>query len=148
MLSRGFDSATAGDFAVAEVMTICWSMCLLTYSSLHLAIKQCSGVAAVGAIINQLDLSSRANPRDYCTRIAETVGIFSPSLAGTMFSKSAAFPMGTALAYLISSEGLGSSDARTLLSLLSKRPQDRVMGKFIKGSVREWPVPTFRGIHQ
>lgn len=138
LFQRGLETASAGDYAVVEIMTIYWTMCLLTYVALHQSLKRCSGIPGTETSMDHVDMSSRIDPRQYCKRITEVVGIFFQPSAGIMYSKSAAFPMGVAMGYLMYTDGLGSEDAKKLLELFSTSPRGNTMGKFIKGSVSEW----------
>lgn len=135
---RGFDTASRGDIAVTEVMTIYWSMCILTYSALEIVVRLSPDLASSSPVIGQLATLPRTRPRQYCALIADAVGVFFQPTAGAMFAKSAAFPIGVTLGYLMSTEGLGSRDGQTLLGYFTKGSQGKAVGAFIKGTVKEW----------
>ena len=136
--SRGFEAATKGDIAVVEVMTVYWTMCLLTYSALYIIIHLRPDLPMSSPAIAKLMSLPRSHPRWYCTLIADTVGVFFQPHAGGMFAKSAAFPIGVSLGYFMSTEGLDSREAKLLLGYLTAGNQGKAMGAFIKGSVQEW----------
>lgn len=136
--ARGFDSATRGDFAVVEVMNIYWAMCILTYSGLQIVINLSPDLAKSSPTVGRLTNLPRSNPRQYCTQIANTAGIFFQPSAGAMFAKSTAFPIGVSLGFFMATEGLSSREAEVLLGYFTKGNQGKAMGAFIKGSVEEW----------
>ena len=136
--ARGFEAATKGDFAVVEVMTVHWTMCLLIYSALHIITHLRPDLTLSNPAVAELLSLPKSDPRWYCTLIADTVGVFFQPHAGGMFAKSAAFPIGVSLGYFMSTEGLGSREAKILLGYLTQGNQGKAMGAFIKGSVKEW----------
>ncbi|TEA17832.1 Beauvericin cluster-specific repressor BEA4 [Colletotrichum sidae] len=130
--ARGVDNPTVGDVAVASIMCLFYTACLLTYSSLRLATATKADV----------ELPERTDPRIYCTKIANTVGVFFAPAAGTWGMLSAPLPIGMALVYLNSTEaGFASEDKRKLASFFVKTNSGVGIGKFLVSTQSNGIVP-------
>ncbi|KAJ0155201.1 hypothetical protein CTA2_12932 [Colletotrichum tanaceti] len=132
----GLDSPTARDVVVASVMALCWTVSLLTYSTLRLGL-------AVGAKEeagpDPPELPARTDPLVYCARIADVVDVFFHPAAGTFGVQSAPLPIGMALMYLDSSEdGSDSETKRKLRGLFGRTASNGIdIGKFLLSTQRD-----------
>ncbi|OLN97919.1 hypothetical protein CCHL11_02606 [Colletotrichum chlorophyti] len=126
LLVRGFSNPTACDVAVASIMSLFWTMCVLTYSTLRLVMGP----------EPHLELPERTNPRLYCAKIANIVEIFFHPAAGTFGIQSAPLPIGMALVYLNSTEeGFTCAEKWKLLSFFGRRADSGIgIGKFLQST--------------
>ncbi|KAI3529466.1 hypothetical protein CSPX01_15515 [Colletotrichum filicis] len=132
LATRGSNSPTACDVAVASIITLYWTICILTYSTLRLAIGTKSP-----------ELPERTDPRLYCTKIANIVDVFFHPSAGTFGIQSAPLPIGMALVYLNSyEEGFNSETKFKLVSFFGRTANNGIsIGKFLMSTQRDGLKP-------
>lgn len=130
--TRGSISPTACDVAVASIITLHWTICILTYSTLRLAIGT-----------KPSELPERTDPGLYCTKIANIVDVFFHPSAGTFGIQSAPLPIGMALVYLNSyEEGFNSETKFKLLSFFGRTANNGIsIGKFLMSTQRDGLKP-------
>ncbi|KAK1982064.1 hypothetical protein LZ30DRAFT_718345 [Colletotrichum cereale] len=128
LMARGLDNPSACDVAVASIMALCWTVALLSYGTLRLAIGKKAG----------LELPGRTDPLIYCTKIANIVDVFFHPSAGTFGIQSAPLPIGMALVYLNSSEeGFNSETKWKLSSFFGRTASNGIgIGKFLMSTQR------------
>ncbi|KAF6808532.1 C6 zinc finger domain protein [Colletotrichum sojae] len=133
--ARGAADPTACDVVVASAMGLFWATCILTYSTLRLALGP-EAVAGAG-------LSEHTNPRPYCTKIADIIDVLFHPSAGTFGVQSAPLPIGMALVYLnATDEGFNSAEKRKLRSYFGKRSNNGIgIGKFLVSTQSDGIVP-------
>ncbi|TQN66211.1 putative transcriptional regulatory protein, partial [Colletotrichum shisoi] len=131
LMARGLDNPAACDVVVASVMALCWTVSLLTYSTLRLAL----GAKAKAG----LELPERTDPLVYCVKIADIVDVFFHPSAGTFGIQSAPLPIGMALMYLNSSEQWSDSETKwKLLGFFGRTANNGiVIGKFLLSTQRD-----------
>ncbi|GKT65480.1 C6 zinc finger domain protein [Colletotrichum tofieldiae] len=129
LMARGLDNPSACDVVVASIMSLCWTISLLSYSTLRLAIGEKTG----------LELPKRTDPLIYCAKIASIVDIFFHPSAGTFGIQSAPLPIGMALVYLNSSEeGFNSETKWKLVSFFGRTANNGIgIGKFLLSTQRD-----------
>ncbi|TIC91114.1 hypothetical protein CH35J_011420 [Colletotrichum higginsianum] len=129
LTARGLDNPAACDVVVASIMALCWTVSLLTYSTLRLAIGAKAG----------LELPERTDPLVYCAKIADIVDVFFHPSAGTFGIQSAPLPIGMALVYLNSTEeGFNSETKWKLLGFFGRTANNGIgIGKFLLSTQRD-----------
>ncbi|OHW99125.1 C6 zinc finger domain-containing protein [Colletotrichum incanum] len=129
LMARGLDNPSACDVVVASIMSLCWTISLLSYSTLRLAIGEKTG----------LELPKRTDPSIYCTKIANIVDIFFHPSAGTFGIQSAPLPIGMALVYLNSfEEGFNSETKWKLVGFFGRTANNGIgIGKFLLSTQRD-----------
>ncbi|OLN94292.1 hypothetical protein CCHL11_02814 [Colletotrichum chlorophyti] len=131
---RSFKHPTGDDIALAHVMTLFWTTCILVYSSLNMVLYT-SPASFASETFQPIDCTDL---RQYCTRIADTVEVFFQSEAGLVGMHAAPFPTGTAIKYLMFTEGIGSDDCRKLIGYFKRQNGGAAMGRFLTTSLQEW----------
>lgn len=133
LLVRGLHNPTAYDVVAASIMSLCWTICILTYSTLRLAMGSKSG----------LELPERTDPYLYCVKVAQIVDIFFHPAAGTFGIQSAPLPIGMSLVYLNSTEaGFNSEPKRKLVSFFGRKGSNGIsIGKFLISTQRDGLTP-------
>jgi len=128
LMARGLDNPSACDVAVASIMTLCWTVALLSYSTLRLAIGKNAG----------LELPERTDPFIYCTKIANIAEVLFHPSAGTFGIQSAPLPIGMALVYLNSfDEGFNSETKWKLFSFFGRTASNGIgIGTFLRSIQR------------
>ena len=86
------------------------------------------------------------NPRRCCTFIADIVDVFFQPGSGIFSAQAVPFPVGTALRYLMTTEGYGSDDSKKLVGYLSGKGFSACVASFVMSSRREW-LDTYLGTH-
>lgn len=119
--ARGYENPTADDVAVAQSMTLYWTACLLTYSSLRKTLLSgpSSSPGATAA------LPDRTDPMIHCAAIADIVEIFFQPSAGMFGWHAAPFPMGAALMVLGSTWDKKGPPPPVMLKILSYFSRER-----------------------
>jgi hypothetical protein len=133
--ARGFSHPTLDDIAVAHTMTLFWACCILTYSTAHLARATCRSVAWPAPP------GPHTNPRPYCEQVAELCDVFFQPEARAFGLASAPFPLGIALAFVMSTEGMGSPLASRLVGYFSRSAGGSSTGKFLLSTLRDFSGP-------
>ncbi|KAK0746952.1 hypothetical protein B0T18DRAFT_412839 [Schizothecium vesticola] len=132
---RGYTNPTAEDLAVAQIMSLFWTMSILAHSAMLLAVP-------LDPFSSPLShLPPHTNPRQYCTFIADIVEVFFQPDAGIFGMQAVPFPVGMALEYLTSTEGYGSDVSKKLAGYLTNRGFGVSIGSFIMSSRKEWMGP-------
>lgn len=132
--ARGLENPTACDVVITSIMTLFWTTCILSYSSLRLALDRRTP---------DLELPERTDPQVYCTRIANIVEVFFHPMAGTFGISNAPLPIGMSLVYLNSTEeGFYSADKWKLVSFFGKQASNGIgIGKFLISTQSDGTVP-------
>ncbi|KAF9880416.1 C6 zinc finger domain protein [Colletotrichum karsti] len=131
--AKGFDNPTTCDVVVTSIMTLFWTTCILSYSTLRLALGPKP----------DLELPERTNPRIYCTKIANSVEVLFHPMAGTFGISNAPLPIGMSLVYLNSTEeGFHSADKWKLVSFFGRQANNGIgIGKFLISTQSDGIVP-------
>jgi len=91
------------------------------------------------------DIHPFKNPRQCCTFIADMVEVFFQPGSGIFSAQAVPFPVGTALRYLMTTEGYGSDDSKKLVGYLSGKGLSACVASFVMSSRREW-LDTYLGM--
>ncbi|GKT50036.1 uncharacterized protein ColSpa_10217 [Colletotrichum spaethianum] len=128
LMKRGLDNPSACDVVVASVMALSWTIALLSYSTLRLAVGEQAS----------LELPERTDPLLYCTKIADIVDVFFHPSAGTFGIQSAPLPIGMALVYLNSfEEGFNCETKWKLAGFFGRTASNGIgIGKFLLSTQR------------
>jgi hypothetical protein len=133
--ARGHINPTAEDLAVAQIMSLFWTMSILAHNAMLLAVTLDPSSSPLS------HLPPHTNPRQYCTFIADIVEVFFQPEAGIFGMQAVPFPVGIALEYLMSTEGYGSDVSKKLAGYLTNRGFGISIGNFIMSSRKEWMGP-------
>ena len=133
--AKGYTNPTAEDLAVVQIMSLSWAMSILAYSTMLLA-----------GTLNPSSAPPRhfpphTNPRQYCNFIADIVEVLLQPEAGIFGVQAVPFPVGTALEYLVSTEGYGSDTSKKLVGYFTQKGLGASIGSFIMSSRKEWMDP-------
>ena len=137
--ARGYTNPTAEDLAVAQIMSLFWTMSILAHSAMLLAVPLDPFSSPPS------HLPQHTDPRQYCIFIADIVEVFFQSEAGIFGLQAVPFPVGIALEYLMSTEGYGSDVSKKLAGYLTNRGFGASIGNFIVSSRKEWMGPRMAG---
>ncbi|OHW99584.1 C6 zinc finger domain-containing protein [Colletotrichum incanum] len=132
--NRDFKSPTADEVALAQVMTLFWTACILVYSSLYIALPLCPASFASGIV----EAPQHTNPKQYCTLVANTIEVFFEPEAGLVGMYAAPFLIGIATKYLMFTEGFDSRDCMKLIGYFQRQGGGAAIGRFLTNSLREW----------
>jgi len=130
--ARGYTNPTAEDLAVAQIMSLFWTMSILAHSAMLLAVTVDPSSSPLS------HLPQHTNPRQYCILIADIVDVFFQPEAGIFGMQAIPFPVGIALEHLMSTEGYGSDVSKKLAGYLTHRGFGASIGNFIVSSRKEW----------
>lgn len=84
------------------------------------------------------DIHPFKNPRQCCTFIADIVEVFFQPGSGIFGAQAVPFPVGTALKYLMTTEGYGSDDFKKLVGYLGRKEFSACIANFVMSSRKEW----------
>lgn len=136
---QGTAAQVAGEIIIAQVMSLFWTACLITYNTLRAALVLVSDAAKDARWSYTDEKCTIANIDSYCQKIADVVDILVQPAAGVHGSQYVPFPVACSLAYLLSTQGLESELATRLLGQLSMQMSPQAIQRFVLGAVKEWP---------
>jgi hypothetical protein len=123
-------------------MSIFWTMSILLYSTAAYTAAPPDQSSPLPRSNNDLhprgDIYPFKIPRQCCTFIADIVEVFFQPGSGIFSAQAVPFPVGTALKYLMTTEGYGSEDSKKLVGYLSRKGFSACVANFVMGSRREW----------
>ncbi|KAM0281233.1 hypothetical protein ACHAQH_003664 [Verticillium albo-atrum] len=133
--AREYKDPTPEDTAVAMSMSLYWTACLLTYSTLIIVLT-----SNPASPLDPTTLPERVNPRLYCAAIADILEIFFQPNSGIFSLQLVPFPLGIALSYLVSTLKPNvppPPELKKLLSYFARGAGGASVGSFLRSMMLE-----------
>lgn len=129
-------SPTPTDILVTHIVTMFWNTCLVVHNTMRVAYTMSDAIDPDPAWVQAW---SKPALDEYCTNIADVIGILLHPDSGYFWAQYAIFPVACSLRYLTTTGQLKSEAADKILNVFTGQMDRDALITFVLGAVKAWP---------